>query len=615
MSDNGHTYQDLHGELDEIRLLDLLPGGHEEPPQCTLRTVTLTTEPDYNALSYVWGDNVATAPANPAILLNGDHFPVTPNLYSALQHLKPELGREPIHIWIDAVCINQNDMKERSQQVAMMRDIYSCATQVVIWLGEKDEDSDVAFDALYKIIGTEPWPQDKLTCANIRQHAGTFFLFLTTRRSWYSRVWILQELAMSKSDPIVVCGHRRAPWSTFIAAWQAIANEAFADLGTYRKESMSTTAGTASVDDDLGLVTLVKLDVLHDLRQNVQGRGGDSLRRLLMISRTSAATDPRDRIYGLLGLLEEGARDPKLSITIPVDYQKSCSETYTDAVAHIFSRGEGPYFLSGMYLSGGPSAAPWIASLPSTTDQPDLPSWVPDFTRQDFEKTEQPEGYCFHPPATMHASGPGRGAKNGAVLDDRRTLQVAGLIVDTIASVKPFGSTLAALKKNLSHFEDLAAEARCQPCRFASSIQPLMQKFRDSEPLWRMLISNKHLKSGYEPAPSAYETMYKGLLSSDVSSPNDYEECLRRCVGSKSFLTTANGFIGTCVPDGRAGDIIVIVFGSPSLFVLRPVSGTQDTQQTYWLIGASYVGGIMDGEMVDQLYCEDLIDATTFLIR
>ncbi|OAL02249.1 hypothetical protein IQ06DRAFT_219023 [Phaeosphaeriaceae sp. SRC1lsM3a] len=449
----------------------------------------------------------------------------------------------------------------------MMRDIYSSATRVTIWLGEEDEDSDVAFDSLHKIIGTESWPADLSTCSILRRHSGSFYFQLTARRSWLSRVWILQELAMSTSDPIVVCGHKSAPWSIFIAAWQAIAKEALAVLGTRPKVSTSTTAATPSTDDDFEVLNLTKLDILNDLRVATQKRGGDSLKRLLTISKSSAATDPRDRIYGLLGLLEKEARDPKMCISIPVDYQKPCSETYTNAMAHIFSRGEGPYFLSGVFLSGGPTAAPHVISLPSTTVQPDLPSWVPDFTWQNFDKTTQPEGWHFHPPTTMHASGAGRGARNGTVLGDGRTLQVEGLI---------------------------------------------------------------HLKSGYDPAPSTYEAMYRSLLSSDPSSPvdgldhshlthapnpNDYEEILRSRVGKMSFFTSTNGFVGTCVPASRVGDSIVIVFGSPSPFVLRPVPEANNKQQAHWLIGSSYVGGIMNGEMVDELYCEDLMDSTTFLLR
>jgi hypothetical protein len=627
MPNDHHPYHKLSSALREIRLLELQAGGHDEPLQCRLFTASLSRNAEYNALSYVWGDYASSSTFEPTILLDGKSFVVTPNLHVALLHLRPSAGSNSMRLWVDAVCINQNDSIERNSQVAMMQDIYASAAQVTIWLGEEDEDSDTAFDSLHTVIGKEPWPEDAPSRSRIRLHCASFFFGLSDRRSWLSRVWILQELAMGRNDPVVVCGRKRALWSTLVAAWRAIAKEALADLGMRQKVSLADSEGPVN-EPDVEILSLAKLDVLDNLRQATQAQGGDSLKKLLLISRTSAATDPRDRIYGLLGLLEEVALDPALSIPIVVDYRKSCSEVYTDAMAHIFSTGDGPYFLSGVCLSGGPIPAPHIRSLPASA-QLDLPSWVPDFTRQNFDQTTQPYGYHFHPPTTMHASGAGQGAKNGTVLADRRTLQVEGLIVDTILDVVSFGSSLEAVKENLVHFEALKSKASRRPCLFPPQTAAYMLRFRNSEPLWRTLISNKHQKSGYEPAPSSYETMYTSLLdhqplpkedqpvdaSECAMEPNEYEEILQSCIGKKSFCTTTNGFIGTCVPASRTGDIIAIVFGSPTPFVLRPLPSNPDVEQPYWLIGASYVGGIMDGEIVDELYCEDLMDSTTFLIR
>ncbi|KAH5116192.1 hypothetical protein HBH71_119550 [Parastagonospora nodorum] len=622
------TYQALDASRVEIRLLTLQSGSYDEPLRCQLNITSLTTTINYNALSYVWGDHVSSASMDPGILLNGDHFPVTPNLYSALRHLRAPAGSDSTVLWVDAVCINQNDVDERNQQVAMMRDIYASATQVTIWLGEADEDSNVVFDALPIVTGSIPWPDQGIQCVKIRQHCGRFFFSLSDHRSWFSRVWILQELAMSKTDPDVVCGYKRAPWSKFVAAWQSIARKALVDLGTRVKEPSADAEESADQHDKIEILSLTKLDVLHDLRCAIQTRGGDSLKRLLMMSRTSAATDPRDRIYGLLGLLSNEALDPSTSNTISVDYRKSCSEVYVDAVAHIFSRGEGPYFLSGVFLSGGPATAPQIPTLPASKVQDSLPSWVPDFSRQESHRIAQPGGWHFHPPTTMHVSGAGQGAKNGKVLGDGRTLQVEGLIVDTVSDVAEFGSSLDAVKQNLSRFETIASTARMRPCSFPPLIKSHMLKFRESEPLWRTLVSNKHQKSGYEPAPASYEAMYSDLLANDItntgeqvhepldsSKTSEYEQILDSCAGKKSFFTTINGFVGSCVPAGQPGDIIAILFGSPSPFVLRPLPVKQKEQHVYWLIGASYVGGIMDGEMVDELYCEDLMDSTTFLVK
>jgi hypothetical protein len=627
MPNDRHPYRSLNSAHREVRLLLLQAGEHDEPLQCQISTASLTSNAGYNALSYVWGDYASTTTVEPTIFIDEHSFVVTPNLHSALMHLRPPRGGDSMRLWIDAVCINQNDVDERNSQVAMMRDIYASAAQVTIWLGEEDEDSDIALESLLTVIGKEPWPEDRLSCSRIRRHCASFFFGLPDRRLWLSRVWILQELAMSRSDPIVMCGHKRTFWSTLVAAWQAIAKEALAIFGA-RRQAPTSVDGSSVNEPDIEVLSLTKLDVLHNLRQAIASGGGDTLKKLLMISRTSAATDPRDRIYGLLGLLEEASLDPSTSIPITVDYHKSCAEVYTDAMAHIFSRGEGPYFLSGVCLSGGPCAAPQIPSLPPATAQLDLPSWVPDFSRQNFDHTTQPYGYHFHPPTTMHASGAGQGAKNGTVLGDGRTLQVEGLIVDTIVDVVPFGSSIEIVKENLSRFEALASDARDRPCLFPPQIAALMLSFRHSEPLWRVLVSNKYQKSGYEPAPSLYESMYMKLLDHQLSpkedqsaqastlamETNEYEEILRSCVGKKSFCTTTNGFIGTCVPASCTGDILAIVFGSPAPFVLRLIPSSAG-EQAYWLIGTSYVGGIMDGQVVDELYCEDLIDSTTFLIQ
>jgi len=619
MSDSSYIYQMLSTENREIRLLNLASGSRDEPIRCHLSTAALTDYPSYTALSYVWSSPVALISASPEIILDGHHFPVTPNLQSALQHLRPSDGHDSINLWVDAVSICQDDVAERSQQVAMMRDIYAFATGVTIWLGEGDQVSIAAFDTIPIIADKTSWFWQGSEEANslqhqiIRKYCGDFFFSLQSQYPWFMRVWILQELALASNDPMVVCGWKRTTWSTFVAAWQSVAKDPSLGLVNVQKEWKAPSG-------ESHFLGLTKLDILNTLRQSTQAKTGESLKRLLIMSRTSAATDPRDRIYGLLGLLKEDVQ----SMPIQVDYRKSCAGVYIDALKHIFTSGEGPNFLSGMHLSGGLVAAPHIASLPASLEQPNLPSWVPDFTRQTSETAWQPSGLAFLPPATMTASGAGQGAKNGEVLEDGRTLQVEGLFVDTIHDVVSLGSTPEAIVHRLPDLEAKAKAAMRMPILFETSIAAQMRRFRASEPLWRILISNKNPKSGYEAAPSSYEHTYlkyfntgsgKDKLSheSDDALKPEYELGLRACIGRKSFFTTDNGFIGTCVPASRKGDIIAIVFGSPTPFVLRPL--LSEGQNVYLLVGTCYTGGIMNGEMVDELYCEDLMDSTKFLLR
>jgi hypothetical protein len=623
MPERGYIYSALSAEHCEIRLLTLAPGGREEAIQCHLSVATLTDQPSYTALSYVWGSPVASVDASPEILLDGHHFPVTSNLHAALQHLRPSDGHDSIALWVDAVSINQSDVEERNQQVAMMRNIYASATDVTIWLGEEDEVSVAAFDAFPIIADKTSWfwqgkdNNNSLRHQQILKHCGDFFFSLQSEYPWFTRVWILQELALASEDPMVVCGWKSTPWSMFIAAWQAIAQEPSLGLVNLQKEWKAPSG-------ESHFVALTKLDVLSTLRQSTQDDTRESLKRLLIMSRTSAATDPRDRVYGLLGLLDKNALDPDLSTPIPVDYRKSCAEVYTDAMRHIFSQGDGPYFLSGVYLSGRSVEAPHIASLPASTEQPTLPSWVPDFTLQTAETAWQPTGLAFLPPATMTASGAGQGAKNGTILEDRRTLQIEGLFVDIMDEVIPLGSTLETFVESLPELEAMTKAAREKPCHFQPPIAAQMHTFRTSEPLWRILISNKNFKAGYEAAPPSYEDTYLTYLGAgstqdklsqelDDALKPEYELALRACIGRKSLFTTDNGFVGTCVPRSRKGDVIAIVFGSPAPFVLRRLM--EEGEGVYSLVGTCYTGGIMNGEMVDELYCEDRMDSTRFLIR
>ncbi|KAF2815344.1 HET-domain-containing protein [Mytilinidion resinicola] len=645
MSYSSFCYLALNHHAHEIRVLTLWPGCPDDPLQCDLSTARLTTRPVFNALSYVWGDPVNPNDPDTVITLDGCNFPVTASLFSALRHLRPPVGGHPLRLWVDAVCINQADLEERSQQVAMMRDIYASAERVVIWLGDEDDDSNAVFDALGDIVAPSSHQYDEEQAGHrqmlMRQCSGAFYS-LADRRPWFSRVWILQELAMAKQDPLVACGWKSVAWSVFIDACKIIARALFTEIGMVRQKVQDggykrldgtmpdTDANDVSDDNTVKVLAKLKIDVLEDLHDAVRTRNGESLWKLLIISRTSESTDPRDRVYGLLGLLEPDALDPQNSFVIPIDYRKPTAAVYADAVSHIFSRGEGPYFLSGAFLPGTSAAAPHINSLPSTIAQPSLPTWVPDLSRQVAGKATQPSGIQFHPPAGISVSGVGTDCNNGRVLEDGRTLQVEGLLVDTIERVIPLGTSFDSLVEKLPDIESRAAEARERPFHFGPSTAALIEQFKRKEPLWRTLISNKRFMSGYDAAPSTYEEAYLNLLnqrvsplgadrSEDDAQGNEYELCLERCINNRTFFLTKGGFFGICVPDSREGDIVSIIFGSPVPFILRPaesaVSVSSCERDYHFLVGASYVSGIMSGELVDELYCEDLMDSTTFFIQ
>ena len=150
------TYHD--GDCMDFRLLTLKPGKKHESLCVTLWHASLDQPPPYEALSYVWGNPFVeegdSAEANKfkrslVIPLNDCLFPVGENLYSALQHLRNEI--KPRTLWVDAICINQDDLFERGRQVRIMSQIYAKSSSVLAWLGVADEDSDITMRAIEDI--------------------------------------------------------------------------------------------------------------------------------------------------------------------------------------------------------------------------------------------------------------------------------------------------------------------------------------------------------------------------------------------------------------------------------------------------------------------------------
>jgi hypothetical protein len=141
-----YVYQPLYdaqgnSTKERIRLLVLSPGNYGSKIQCSLKTVSLSMlEDQYIALSYVWGDPTVTR----SIEVNGNELPVTKNLENALQHMRDQIAERTM--WIDAICVDQENEGERSQQVQLMVDIYKNAFGVHVWLDSLDSRSDRALN-------------------------------------------------------------------------------------------------------------------------------------------------------------------------------------------------------------------------------------------------------------------------------------------------------------------------------------------------------------------------------------------------------------------------------------------------------------------------------------
>lgn len=208
-----YTYQPLKAP-DEIRLLSLLPHKQDpnKPIECRFQHVRLVDQPQYEALSYTWGDQQVQHPVT--VDTTGKEVSVGRNCLSALRCLRR--AEEPRLLWIDALCINQADNKEKASQVPIMGDIYTCARETIILLQYAGPDET------YHGKGAGPELQRCWDSGSVGQGSGPPALdeaakeelFNIDNYPWFHRSWIIQETLLSFSKR-VVCPPFEWTWDGF----------------------------------------------------------------------------------------------------------------------------------------------------------------------------------------------------------------------------------------------------------------------------------------------------------------------------------------------------------------------------------------------------------------
>ncbi|SCN68575.1 related to heterokaryon incompatibility protein het-6 [Fusarium fujikuroi] len=187
-----------------IRLVHLLPGT-DAAVYCELITISIDAAPEYEALSYTWGDAsiVEMIDMTTQDSETPQQFSVTCNCFSALKRLRYKDKTRVL--WIDALAIDQSNVDERNHQVSLMSRIYSQAAGVVVYLGESADDSDLAIEFMMECYDPSPdnsslsFPRSEALMDALRN----FFL-----RPWFARVWVIQEAFLS-SEKTVYCGKKR----------------------------------------------------------------------------------------------------------------------------------------------------------------------------------------------------------------------------------------------------------------------------------------------------------------------------------------------------------------------------------------------------------------------
>lgn len=328
----------------------------------------------YTALSYVWGDA-----SNPRLIdVDGQDLAITRNLHDALVYLRN--ANKVLTVWADAVCIDQRNILERNAQVVEMGRIYSYATHTIIFLDSSSSELDVVLRDLPVIAKnvsetvrtTEPFNSARDSFARIMS------------RPWFLRVWILQELVLSK-DPFVQCGLSRVRWTVFCRYGNILReHERRINKSHYGGEQSAKDASPLSIvaDGDWQEVSAPEspisdvytlLNDMHRTRKNYNDEdskpsreSNNTLSKLVISRRGYGATDPRDVIYAQLGLVSGSLAN---TTKLVVDYDKSIAKLYAEMTYFMISEGENTFKL--------------LERRNVTPHHFNLPSWVPDWSKPD----------------------------------------------------------------------------------------------------------------------------------------------------------------------------------------------------------------------------------------
>ena len=547
--------------------------NNQAHPQCEIIQASLDDHPVYETVSYVWG---SLTPRLPVLLPGGKCVNVTKNLYTALQRFLPAHGKR--RLWVDQLCINQCNLSERSQQVKLMARIFQQARRTNVWLGEESNDMMSAFKHIefMKTLKKHPrwkepandshltWLQDAIK-SDGNCH---YFMQFIKSNQWFMRIWVFQEIVVSKNITMV-CGSMHCSWDEMLNAM-----------------SLQIIKTENCIGDGF-----IQLNAMREHRQTYQEGGTLSLSPLLLnVNRQFRCTDPRDKVYALLGFIPQG-----FNFDIRIDYAAPVSDTYANATRKII---ESTHSLNMFYCLVERS-------------NPSVPSWVPDL---EAKVTTLPTGVDAenNPQFTAALDFPYRAYK----VRNPRHLVVTGRVVDVVQDIIP--NSLARLieigtEKNLwlELMSDLTWTVQQKKIRSHSlRINPHL---RVESVMRTLLLDCAHLDGLLDTKTTRRRStktelgwLWGFLLTSDGSGPEqeDYTDLdgldriilrsvLRRAWKYRMLLIPIKSFLGMGPRETRRGDLICILHGSSVPCVLRRVNGDQ-----YQIIGQCYVDGIMYGEAV-----------------
>ncbi|TVY30682.1 Heterokaryon incompatibility protein 6,OR allele [Lachnellula hyalina] len=566
------TYKPLSRAQDSIRLLRLKPAANPNSLiHCSLFHTSLSEAPPYVALSYCWGERAGAQ----QVYLEDELITVTPNLKQALQRLRPPSG-EDLVLWVDAICINQSDIHERSIQTSNMRSVYKSAESVAVWLGLEYRKSSEAIQFARDLAACDEGAASALVRDPAREEHLEALVTLFRRQYWW-RIWVIQEVACGRSTT-VYCGADAIEWRELNSVCDIFKKEEghLRDF-FYNRPSYGLTlirGGPRSLQLSRYSPDLVAPPLLE----------------LLLSHKSKMSTDPKDKVsHDTFGAL---------------DYSLSMRDVYTHTARHIISTSR---------------KLDVICVKQHDVSRFNLPSWAPDWTRPPANSGSSVVGLQHHEPEFAAA---GNSLAQFEFLNDGYVLKAAGLIVSTIAILgMPFKQkvhprfiepALHAFNEWWNLFASALPESSSLPAQaaFSRAISCGNWMFEDEgvyenklraifELSGSILADEDVLPMDAPQIPSLSGSVTSLMSENEIGEFDDARsDKEQRAVIINASITmnrrrlfiSQTGIVGLCPWNAAVGDVICVLLGCRFPVILRPVEGK------YKLVGEAYVDGLMNGE-------------------
>lgn len=514
------------------------PNPHVSPTACDITLNPfhdIEKGADYEALSYTWGSpylsdtlmvhsgSLSGANPHPSILR------IRPNLSEVLRYLR--LRNQVRVVWVDALCINQDDLEEREHQVTRMANIYSRACKVIAWLGPDYDDAVKALQSLQYVgeqieatnnyyIAHSPgasestWPDAK----KLLPWDDSFWAAVIdlVRRPWFSRVWVIQEIHMGNVNSFLKCGCTEILWSLF-----------------QRTVRCLTMKGAE-------FITRSHIGRPNTMCSLTPGRNFDFF--LSIISHHNYCFDPRDFIHGILSLAPA-----ELQQALRVGYGSDTQSVYKDFFLSYTSLQTRSDLLT---FAGWPVAA----TEPTGISRP-WPSWVPDWRSEILAL----QGLLF---SVVSASGQSC-SEISLGAESHNSLRIKGVLLDETIStllMKDIGDLAEVLEK----FTTIAGKNTPKETMLESDRCQIETVYRYIDAMHQGLTADRLF---YPPAwVQAREKLRRDVfqnqdfsLKSDESLPSwwsNYKSSVDYWwPGTKLFLTS-RGHPGICKWEVQSGMIL-----------------------------------------------------------